>query len=618
MKSSKIREEVESFQIKTAYSAAIEDCFPAWYLHRKYFLPETQALNQCSDPAIDGDTKGHDFGLDAYHFLRQDGRPRLFLFQAKYSGSISEVKKGFRDLKKLPARLRRLIENLESDENKENKVIINLRRDLNLLSPEERKSLILDFMVLHLCQEDHEIVSNETSHSRSELGEQIEAELPDHAFNLGHVGPGKMDFGVDETSVPPPWVHLELTVAETIARHNNTEAQMLYGVAKLSELVTMYSLRRDTLFSKNVRYFIKNAKNTERGPSAKIRETLTQMCIKGTIDPALFAFFHNGVTVFARTVRKNSNRIEIQDPYVLNGCQTIKTAYLFSMDPKVKERIQRDKWAQVTIPLRITTTRDDNLVQTITLNNNRQNAIPPAALRANDPLQLELERRFRGRKLFYERQEGAFAHILDSNPEILIDDYENSNDLAIHIVELARSIAAAQGENGLSYALHPNEIFEHDNIYHKVFNKKTTASTTFLTFLQNLHDIIFLVLKRDLRLEKTGNGPSPSRVGYHAIALLVKHLTKGNKPEFILRFGQERLGKKAADFRDELRKELGNHRSGIQTALKEHLLSAPDSRAETLREGYSAAERSLRLRGDIDPFTSFADLDEELDASPAD
>ncbi|WP_084610740.1 AIPR family protein [Archangium violaceum] len=615
MKSSKIREEVEAFQIKTAYSAATEDCFPAWYLHRKYFLPETQALTQCSDPAIDGDTKGYDFGLDAYHILRQDGRVRLFLLQAKYSGSISEVKKGFRDLKKLPARLRRLLDGLESDESKENKIIVNLRRDLNLLSPEERKSLILDFMVLHLCQEDHEIASNETNHSRSELGDQIEEELPDYTFNLGHIGPDKMDFGDIDTKIPPPWVPLELTVAETTAHHNNTEAQMLYGIAKLAELVAMYSLRRDTLFSKNVRYFIKNAKNTERGPSAKIRETLAQMCIKGTIDPGLFAFFHNGVTVFARAIRKNGNRIEIQDPYVLNGCQTIKTAYLFSMDPKIKDKLQQDKWAQVTIPLRITTTRDENLVQTITINNNRQNAIPPAALRANNPLQLELERRFRSRKIFYERQEGSFAHILDSNPETLIEDYENSNDLAIHIVELARSIAAAQGEEGLSYALHPNDIFEHDGTYHKVFNNRTTASTIFLTFLQNTHDMIFLVLKRDLRLEKIGNGPSPSRVGYHAIALLVRHLAKSNKHDFVLRFGQERLGKKAADFREELRKELGNHRSGIQTALKEHLLSAPDSRAETLRESYSAAERSLRLRGNIDPFATFANLDEEINTS---
>jgi len=29
MKINKIREEVEAFQIKTAYSAATEDCFPA-------------------------------------------------------------------------------------------------------------------------------------------------------------------------------------------------------------------------------------------------------------------------------------------------------------------------------------------------------------------------------------------------------------------------------------------------------------------------------------------------------------------------------------------------------------------------------------------------------------
>lgn len=391
---------------------------------------------------------------------------------------------------------------------------------------------------------------------------------------------------------------------------------MLYGIGKLADLVDMYSRHRDTLFSKNVRYYLTSARNLERGPAAKIRETLMDMCVRGIIDPELFAFYHDGVTIFARAVRKSEERIELQEPYVLNGCQTIKTAYRFFTDPRIRDRVSADRWRHVTIPLRITTTRDGELVQTITINNNRQNPISAAALRANDALQLELERRFRSRKLLYERQEGLLEHIQDTNPEILVEEYENSNDLAINIMELARSIASAQGRDGLAYALRPNDIFEHDSIYHKIFNRKTTSSTILLTFLQNLHDVVFLVMKKELKLERIGNGPSPSRVGYHAMALLMRHLAKENKRDFVLTFGQERLGKRAPDFREELRKELGNHRSGIQAALREHLLGAPDSSAETLREGYEAAERALRLRGDIDPFASFADLDEEDEDEP--
>lgn len=42
-------------------------------------------------------------------------------------------------------------------------------------------------------------------------------------------------------------------------------------------------------------------------------------------------------------------------------------------------------------------------------------------------------------------------HLKDTNPEILVEEHENSNDLTINIVELARSIASAQGRDGLAY-----------------------------------------------------------------------------------------------------------------------------------------------------------------------
>ena len=612
MDAAKIRVEVEAFQARTAYGMAIEDCFPAWYLHRRFELADSQAVNQCSDPALDGPTKGQDFGLDAYHLGKYEGRLRLSLIQAKFSSNIAAVRNGFRDLKKLPKILQRMFEGGESDELRENKVIINLRRDINKLSPEERGELALDFIVLHLCQEDHEHITNTTTGARNELREIIEDILPNRTSSLGHIGPEKMNFHGVETVAPVPWISMTMKSTEAVSNYNGNTVQMYYGIGLLSELVDMYTSRRDSLFSKNVRYFLRTSRNTERGPAGRIRETLGQMCTTKSLEPELFAFYHNGVTIFARAVRRNGEQLEVQEPFVLNGCQTIKSAYRFSQERKIKnEQLTRDRWKRITIPVRITTTRDEELVRIITVNNNRQNSITPAALRANDPIQLKLEDKFRRRRLFYERQEGALAQITDTNPEILYEEYENSNDSAIYITDLARSIAASQGVNGLNYATHPNEIFENNNIYNRIFNEHTLQSITFLTFLQNLHDIIFLVLKKDLSLEKQSTeGPSPSRIGYHALALLIRYLAKNKRTEIISRFGHKRLSKKDKDFREEIRKELGNHRSRIQSALKGRLLSAADSKVDTLRQAYEVAERDLKLNREIDPFDIFSNLDE--------
>ncbi len=59
------------------------------------------------------------------------------------------------------------------------------------------------------------------------------------------------------------------------------------------------------LFSKNVRYYLKSRRNVEKGPASRIKETLKQACATtgdAGISPELFAFYHNGVTLIAKSV----------------------------------------------------------------------------------------------------------------------------------------------------------------------------------------------------------------------------------------------------------------------------------------------------------------------------
>jgi hypothetical protein len=349
-----------------------------------------------------------------------------------------------------------------------------------------------------------------------------------------------------------------------------------------------------------------------------MRETLKNICIDRTLEPELFAFFHNGVTVCAEQVQERTGGLELRAPFVLNGCQTIKTAFLFASDPRLKNRLDEDRWKRVTVPIRVTVARDEALIRVITINNNRQNTMSPPALRANDPVQLELQGRFRPFKVLYERQEGAFESIQDSNPDALLDEYENSAHRPVRIVDLARSLSAVAGGTDLfNYAHHPNDIFESDQVYDRCFSTKRLASVTFLLFLQNLHDVLPLVLKKDLNLEPLEGGPKPAGLSFYVMCLLCRYLAKEGERDFVVEYGRKLWGRDRT-FRKAVEKHLSNYRSKIKSALDEKFMTLEDRSIESLKAAFGRAEAVLRLGAQIDSFEAFKDLDERTDDSTED
>jgi hypothetical protein len=364
------------------------------------------------------------------------------------------------------------------------------------------------------------------------------------------------------------------------------------------------------LRSKNVRYFLSKKSNIEKSPSRQMRKTLTEICVDRTVEPELFSFFHNGVTLYTEQVETTAGGLQLRAPYVLNGCQTVKTAFQFASDPRQKNKIDEERWKKVTVPIRVIMTRDDDLIRTITINNNRQNNISPSALRANDREQLELQRRFRRFRIFYERQEGALDSIRETNPDALIDDFENTSNRAVNIVHLARSLSAVAGGTDLfNYAHHPNDIFEGDQVYNRCFHSKRLASVTFLIFLQNLHDILPLVLKRDLHLEPGERAPKPGRLGFYTMCLLCRYLAREDKRDFLVEYGRKLWGRNKT-FRDEVASYIGNRRSRIKSALDEKFMTLSDGSTEALKTAFGRAEAVLHLGAQIDPFEAFKNLDD--------
>src|SRR5262249_46547158 len=198
----RIRYEVENLRQAVGIDKA-EDMFPIWYLTRRFSISNLQAQVQTSDPALEGEEKGFDFGLDAYHFDLKADPPRLVLIQAKFSETITNIGRAYRDLARAVPNLALLIDgNLV--EARENKIITNLRMDLHRIVPTVREQLALEFVVLHLSGDEDEIIGHRTAPARGALKEAIEDALPSRTYTIGNIGPRKMMFNSLEMMVVPP------------------------------------------------------------------------------------------------------------------------------------------------------------------------------------------------------------------------------------------------------------------------------------------------------------------------------------------------------------------------------------------------------------------------------
>ncbi len=168
---------------------------------------------------------------------------------------------------------------------------------------------------------------------------------------------------------------------------------------EIGQLVHQYGVK---LFARNIRGYL-----GETGINQEIRRTLRK-------DPASFWYLNNGITIVCDDAMLESSsgqeRMVISNPQVINGQQT---SYALSAEQRGAAR------AQVSVRL-INVARDgraddfaayDEMVAKIVEATNSQNKIKASDLRANDRLQVRLERALHQLGYFYQRKRTAPAEI---------------------------------------------------------------------------------------------------------------------------------------------------------------------------------------------------------------
>jgi hypothetical protein len=113
---------------------------------------------------------------------------------------------------------------------------------------------------------------------------------------------------------------------------------------------------------------------------------------------ARFVLMNNGVTIIAKTLRTTGNKFLIEDYQIVNGCQTSHVLY------DAKDKIDKS----VMVPVRVISTKDEEVIASIIKATNRQTQVKEEQLLALTEFQKSLEEYFRsfenGKRLYYERR----------------------------------------------------------------------------------------------------------------------------------------------------------------------------------------------------------------------
>jgi hypothetical protein len=184
-------------------------------------------------------------------------------------------------------------------------------------------------------------------------------------------------------------------------------------------------------------------------------------------DPGVFAFNHNGVTIFAEMIEGSDGKYRVTEPRLLNGAQTVGSFNAFLNSHKDDAALNQagERLDAMRVMCKVITKSDQDFVTMVTICNNRQNPVEPWNLRANDMIQLQLASRFREElNLYYERQENAFEQFSD----VELEEKGLRPGEAIELVRLAQTFLVTDGS--IDKLSRMNEVFENDKSYEQVFS----------------------------------------------------------------------------------------------------------------------------------------------------
>ncbi len=437
--------------LKPSCGGVREDYFGLLYVEHTFGLSREDAKLQLA-------FGGNDYGLDGYHL--DSAAKNLYLFQFKWSANANLFASSFERL--IADGMARVFGNATQDA-QQNQMLMQLKRDLF-----EKREIVSRVLIQFVFNGDP------AEADRSKLLERLREDLEGKKYLVDEFFGRTVDLAIEFRSsqtrragaiVQHRITHTyPLTLTKPIEREGPGGEIMHVGFVRLWDMAAIYRGMRQRFFERNIRAGL----SEDEAPNRAISRALRQI-LEGKLDPKMFVFNHNGVTISAERMESAPDGFRITEPRLLNGAQTVTTFVRFlekhADDARLTERekVLKDIW----LLCRVITGSKEEFVVEVTINNNRQNPVKRWALRANDIIQLRLGEKLREElNVFYGRQEGAFENLTNDDLETM----EIEQGKPIDMRRLALALLASDGEIDKMNRL--GEVFESDKTYAQVFNEE--------------------------------------------------------------------------------------------------------------------------------------------------
>jgi hypothetical protein len=193
-----------------------------------------------------------------------------------------------------------------------------------------------------------------------------------------------------EGAAPPtPTIRLDIEGGTTPLRRTDARTGITSWIFPTTarSIARAYQLAESRLFDKNIRGFLGNTK-INRAMVKTLREHDQE-----------FFYLNNGITIVAESVTPLRDSVDIDLPQVINGQQTIRT-----LAEHAENKTNVSVLVKV-IELAVQRERSrDDFVAKVVEGTNWQNSISLADLRANDHIQIQLERALYNLRYLYLRK----------------------------------------------------------------------------------------------------------------------------------------------------------------------------------------------------------------------
>jgi len=435
--------------LKNACGGVRNDYFGLLYVEKELKLPREQAVLQVA-------FGGNDYGIDGFHFDPE--KRNLYLYQFKYSESHANFKPSFQRL--IDAGMELIFKAGAQDQGK-NQMLLQLKSCLR-----ENLAVIQQVFIRFVFKGDPEEAD------RSQVLEKLREDLENkHYLVTDFFGrpitlvidfrstSGKVGVGYHERKTRT----YTIDVDDALTREGPDGEMMYISFVRMTDLHTMYLEMGQRFFERNIRAALPEGAMVNRA----LLQAFKRIVLDEVDAPAVFAFNHNGITLWAERLERLDGQYKITEPRLMNGAQTVRTFARFLSLNKDNRRLEERRGAlgEIRVICKIITNATPPFVTTVTINNNRQNPVEPWNLHANDMIQLQLHDKFlEDLKIYYERQQNAFANLSDEDlDEMGVTEYK-----AVELVRLAKTFLVSDGE--IVKLSRMRQVFEEEKQYAQIFS----------------------------------------------------------------------------------------------------------------------------------------------------